>query len=275
MSVALVTGTSSGMGMHAAVELARRGYQVVATMRDVAKSERLHIAVDEAGVGMDVRALDVTDHDAIDTVVNAIIGDYGSVDVLINNAGQGMVGSAEQLTLQQIQDQLDVNYLGPVAMTKAVLPHMREVGSGRIVTITSVGGVVGQPFADAYCGAKFAVEGFMQSLAVVAETFGVWVSVVEPAAVASEFVANVERPPAMGAYQALLESYVSRTAGAFAQAQSAADAGSAIVEAAIASEYRFRWQTSQAAEQFVGVSLADPDGGRVLGFTRPWIAGGA
>lgn len=263
------------MGMYTAVELARSGHHVVATMRDINKAERLRLAAEEAGVSMEVRALDVTDHAAVADVVAGIAADHESIDVLINNAGQGMVGSAEQLSLQQVQDQLDVNYLGPVAMTKAVLPIMREAGSGRILTVTSVGGVVGQPFADAYCGAKFAVEGFMQSLAPVAETFGVWVSVIEPAAVASEFVANVERPNATGAYETLLGSYIARTAGAFANAQSAADAGSAIAAAANASEYRFRWQTSETAGQFAGVSISDLDGLRVLGFTRPWIAGTA
>lgn len=275
MSVALITGTSTGMGLHAAVELARSGYTVVATMRDTSKADRLTEVAREAGVTLDVRALDVTATSAIDGIVTEILRDHGSIDVLVNNAGQGMVGSAEQLTLAQIQAQLDVNYLGPVAMAKAVLPAMREAGRGRILTVTSVGGVVGQPFADAYCGAKFAVEGFMQSLAVVAEAFGVWVSVVEPAAVASEFVANVARPEAIGAYGPLLDRYLARTSGAFAQAQTAADAGAAIAAAATSDAYRFRWQTSAAAEQFASVSLADLDGDRVLGFTRPWIAGTA
>jgi NAD(P)-dependent dehydrogenase (short-subunit alcohol dehydrogenase family) len=127
-----------------------------------------------------------------------IAADHGRIDVLVNNAGRGSVGSAEQLSLQDVREQLEVNYLGPVALTQAVLPAMRAAGSGRILTVTSVGGAVGQPFADAYCGAKFAVEGFMQSLAVVAERFGIWVSVIEPAAVASEFVANVARPAHAG-----------------------------------------------------------------------------
>ncbi|GAC1383557.1 MAG: SDR family oxidoreductase [Marmoricola sp.] len=275
MSVALITGTSTGMGLHAAVELARSGYIVVATMRDTSKADRLTEIAREAGVTLEVRALDVTATSAIDGIVTEILRDHGAIDVLVNNAGQGMVGSAEQLTLAQIQAQLDVNYLGPVAMAKAVLPAMREAGRGRILTVTSVGGVVGQPFADAYCGAKFAVEGFMQSLAVVAEAFGVWVSVVEPAAVASEFVANVARPEAIGAYGPLLDRYLARTSGAFAQAQTAADAGAAIAAAATSDAYRFRWQTSAAAEQFASVSLADLDGDRVLGFTRPWIAGTA
>lgn len=266
--VALVTGTSSGMGMHTAIELAARGLRVVATMRDTTRSERLTQAAAERGVEVEVHALDVTDHAAAARLVEEI----GPVDILVNNAGQGSVSTAEQLTMAQIQAQLDVNYLAPVNLAKLVLPGMRERRHGSILTVTSVGGAVGQPFADAYCGAKFAVEGFMQSLAVVAERFGVHVRVVEPAAVSSEFVANVVRPTEPGPYDELLSAYASRTAGAFANAQTPQDAAVAIADAATSSESRFRWQTSGAATAFIGVSLADLDGERVLGFTRPWIA---
>ncbi|WP_402843305.1 SDR family NAD(P)-dependent oxidoreductase [Microbacterium sp. GXS0129] len=272
--VALITGTSSGMGLHAAVELARRGLHVVATMRDVERAAPLRDAAAAAGVEIDVRALDVVDHAAAARLVDEVEAELGGIQVLVNNAGQGAVGTAEQLSIRQIQEQLDINYLAPVNLTKLVLPGMRERGSGRIVTVTSVGGAVGQPFADAYCGAKFAVEGFMQSLAVVAERFGVRVSVIEPAAVASAFVANAVRPERGGPYAALLEAYIARTSGAFANAQTPESAGAAIADAARADEYRFRWQSSAGATSFVGVSLADTDGSRVLGFTRPWISAG-
>jgi short-subunit dehydrogenase len=282
-AVALVTGTSSGMGLHAAVELARRGLSVVATMRDLARADRLRAAARDAGVEFDVRALDVTDHDSARSCVEGGLADHGRLDVLVNNAGRGAVGTAEQLGMDEIRAQLEVNYLGPVALTKLVLPVMRAAGSGHVVTVTSVGGAVGQPFADAYCGAKFAVEGFMQSLSSVMLAHGVHVSVIEPAAVASDFVANVARP-AGGAgdtgstapgvqpdpYAAQLDAYLARSAGAFAAAQSAHDAGVAIAEAAISEDYRFRWQTSEGAAAFVGLSLADHDGNRVLSATRPW-----
>jgi NAD(P)-dependent dehydrogenase (short-subunit alcohol dehydrogenase family) len=271
--IALVTGTSSGMGLEAAVALATRGLTVVATMRDTDRAGALRQAADAAGVVLDVRRLDVTDEAGTASCIEGVLRDHGRVDVLVNNAGRGCVGTAEQLTMGTVREQLEVNYLGVVALTKLVLPGMRRAGHGRVVTVTSVGGAVGQPFADAYCGAKFAVEGFMQSLAVVAERFGVWVSVVEPAAVASDFVANVQRPdPSDDPYADLLAAYVRRTEGAFASAQSAADAGAAIADCVTAQTYRFRWQTSPGATAFVGMSLADLDGERVLGATRTWIA---
>jgi NAD(P)-dependent dehydrogenase (short-subunit alcohol dehydrogenase family) len=271
--IALVTGTSSGMGLTAAVALAGKGLTVVATMRDTNRAGDLLEAAAAAGVDVDVRALDVTDEDGAAACVDGIVRDHGGVDVLVNNAGRCCVGTAEQLDLATVREQLEVNYLGAVTMTKLVLPGMRSAGRGRVVTVTSVGGAVGQPFADAYCGAKFAAEGFMQSLAVVAERFGVWVSVIEPAAVASDFVANVRRPSgADDPYSALLAAYVARTESTFANAQSPAEAGAAIAACATASGYRFRWQTSTGATAFVGMSLADLDGERVLGATRSWIA---
>src|SRR6478735_1097325 len=271
--VALVTGTSSGMGLHAAVGLAERGFRVVATMRDVSRSDRLRAAASEAGVELDVRALDVTDHEAAAACVDGVLGDHGRIDVLVNNAGRGAVGTAEQLSLDEVRAQLEVNYLGPVALTKLVLPSMRRAGSGRVLTVTSVGGAVGQPFADAYCGAKFAVEGFMQSLATVMLPHGVWVSVIEPAAVASEFVGNVARPSpsAEDPYAAQLGRYLDRAEQSFAAAQSPADAASVVADAVTAEHYRFRWQTSDSASAFVGLSLGDLDGSRVLSATRTWI----
>ena len=150
--IALVTGTSSGMGLHTAVGLAGRGITVVATLRDPTTADALHAAAAAAGVRLDVRALDVTDHDGAARCVDEVLHTYGRLDILINNAGRGSVGSLEQLSMDDLRAQLEVNYLGVAAMTKLALTPMRLPGSGRIVTVTSVGGAVGQPFADAYCG---------------------------------------------------------------------------------------------------------------------------
>lgn len=269
--LALVTGTSSGIGLHTAVGLARAGLHVVASMRDVGKAEQLRAAADAAGVEVDVRALDVVDEEQ----ARRLIGDLGVVDVLVNNAGRGSVATLEQLTLDELRQQLEVNYVAVASITRLVLPGMRAAGSGRIVTVTSVGGVVGQPFADAYCGAKFAVEGLMQSLAPVVARFGIAVSVVEPAAVASAFVSNVDgviaRPDSDDPYADLLAAYLRRTAGTFDNAQPAESAAEVIVEAATTGTPKFRWQTSGAAATFAGLSLADLDGSRVLGATAAWL----
>jgi NAD(P)-dependent dehydrogenase (short-subunit alcohol dehydrogenase family) len=274
MPVSLVTGTSSGMGLHTAVQLAVLGHTVVATVRDLGRADRLLAAAEAAGVQVDVRVLEVTDHDAGRALVDAVVAEHGALDVLVNNAGRGAVATAEQLSMEQVREQIETNYLSVVALTKAALPHMRAAGRGRIVTVTSVGGAVGQPFADAYCAAKFAVEGFMQSLAPVAERVGVQIAIVEPGAVASDFVANVDRPGAVDPddpYAGMLAAYVARATANFAVAQASEDAAAVIVEAATTDEHRLRWQTSEGAGQFVGLSLADLTGERVLSLTRTWI----
>lgn len=266
MTLALVTGTSSGIGLHTAIGLARSGIDVVATVRDDSRAAALRSAASEAGVKLDIRSLEVTDA----TAARALIGAVGPVDILVNNAGRGAVGTLEQLSDDELQEQLETNYLSAARLTRLVLPGMRERGRGRIVTVTSVGGAVGQPFADAYCAAKFAVEGLMQSLAPVVAPFGVDVSIVEPAAVASSFTESVHRA-APGPYADLQQAYLDRTSQAFASAQPAEDAAMTVVEAATTSAPRFRWQTSDAAIRFASLSLGDLDGSRVLGVTRTWL----
>jgi NAD(P)-dependent dehydrogenase (short-subunit alcohol dehydrogenase family) len=281
--IALVTGTSSGMGLQTAVGLAVAGVRVVATMRDLSRAGDLQAAAKAAGVTVDVRSLDVTDPQAAARCVDEVLASYGQIDILVNNAGRGAVGSLEQLSMDDLRAQLDVNYLGVAGLTKLVLPPMRLAGRGRIVTVTSVGGAVGQPFADAYCGAKFAVEGLMQSLAPVVARFGIDVCVVEPGPVASEFVANLamvgaaEDEPgsaevdASAPYAEMQRAYLARSRGVFTGAQTTDAAAAVIIEAATSDNPRFRWQTSAAASAFVGLSLADVDGSRVLAQTSTWI----
>lgn len=272
--VALVTGTSSGMGMHAAIQLAQAGHAVVATMRSVAKSGALQKAAEAVGVSVDVRALDVTDDDQARSVVGSVIADYGQIDLLVNNAGQGLVGTIEELSLDGLRSQIELNYIAVARMTQLVLPSMRLRRSGRIVTVTSVGGVVGQPFNEAYCASKFATEGFMESLAPIAAQFGVHVSVVEPGAVATEFVANLRdswEAAEAGVYRDLFAAYVRRTEAAFTNAQTAAEAGAAIVEACTAESPQFRFQTSSAARAFTAAKLSDVNGSTIQGITRQWV----
>lgn len=275
--VALVTGTSSGIGLETAVQLAAAGVDVVATVREPARADALQESARAAGVTVDVRALDVTSDTSSEQCVREVLAAHGRVDLLVNNAGAGLVGTLEQLSLDDLRRALELNCVGVARLTKLVLPGMRERGSGRIVTVTSVGGVVGQPFNDAYCAAKFAVEGMMQALAPVAERLGVSVSVVEPGAVASAFAGSAieesagRTGEAGDPYAGLLAAYRARTTAAFAAAQSPRDAAAAVVAACLDPSPRFRYQSSDGASAFAGLSLADLDGERVLGTTRGWL----
>ncbi|KUN07739.1 short-chain dehydrogenase [Streptomyces yokosukanensis] len=273
----VITGTSSGIGLAAAVAAARAGWQVVATMRDLGKAEPLRKAAADAGVGERVRVkrLDVVDPESIAACLAEVIAEYGRLDAVVNNAGAGQVGTIEQGTVDDVRAAMEVNFFGVVQVTRAALPHLRARG-GRLITVTSVGGVIGQPFNEAYCAAKFAVEGFMESLAPVAATVGVDVTVVEPGAVASEFVANVSLDvPALlaaaGPYAPALRSYIERTQASFSGAQSPAEAAAPVVEALTAERPPLRMQTSDWARDFVATKLGDLDGSAVQNLTGAWV----
>ncbi|MGQ4389992.1 SDR family NAD(P)-dependent oxidoreductase [Streptomyces sp. SAS_270] len=273
----LITGASSGIGLAAAVAAAEAGWIAVATLRDTSRADALRKAAAEAGVAdrVHVKRLDVIDPESVAACVDEVIAEFGKLDALVNNAGVGQVGTIEQGTVEDVRSAMEVNFFGVVNVSRAALPHLRA-SEGRLITVTSVGGVVGQPFNEAYCAAKFAVEGFMESLAPVAATVGVDVTVVEPGAVASEFVTNVGLDlPAMlaaaGPYAPALQAYVERTTKSFSNAQTPAQAAAPIIEALTAERPAFRVQTSDWARQFIATKLTDLDGTSVLGLTGDWV----
>jgi len=274
--VVLVTGASSGIGLETAVAAAKAGFTVVATVRDPARAPALVAAAAAAGVTVDVRRLDVIDAGSVDACVSGVVETYGRLDALVNNAGAAHVSTLEIDSLDDIRATFEVNFFGVVAMSRAAMPHLRA-SRGRLLAVSSVGGIIGQPFNEAYCAAKFAVEGFFEGLAPVAATVGVRVSVIEPGAVASSFVANAGLDPeamlaAAGPYAPALAGYLARTAGAFANAQSSADAAAVVVQTLLADEPASRVQTSEVARAFVGLKLGDLDGSKVQAVTRSWVA---
>ncbi|MBJ6637075.1 SDR family NAD(P)-dependent oxidoreductase [Streptomyces sp. DHE7-1] len=271
-----MTGTSSGIGLAAAVAAARAGWRTVATLRDTTRADALRKAAVEAGVELDIRRLDVTDEDSVTAAIEGVIADYGRLDAVVNNAGAGHLGTLENDSLADIRKVMEVNFFGVLSVSKVALPHLRAVG-GRLITVTSVGGVIGQPFNEAYCAAKFAVEGYMESLAPVAKKLGVSVAVVEPGAVATEFVNNIgvdlEAGIDAGAYTDPLRHYIDRTVEQFLDgtAQTPASAAEAVIEALHAERPAFRIQTTDWARAFVSTKLADADGSAVQALTGSWV----
>ncbi|GAA1893043.1 SDR family oxidoreductase [Streptantibioticus ferralitis] len=274
----LITGTSSGIGLAAVVAAAQAGWHTVATMRDTSRADALRQAAAEAGVAdrVEVRQLDVTDPASVAACLDGVLAEHGRLDAVVNNAGAGHVGTIEQESVDDVRAVLEVNFFGVVEVVRAALPHLRA-SRGRLITVTSVGGVVGQPFNEAYCAAKFAVEGFLESLAPVAATTGVRVTLVEPGAVASEFVANVNVDTsaaleAAGPYAPALQRYLDRTQNAFANAQTPAEAAATIIEALDTERPALRMQTSQTARGFASTKLTDLDGSATLALTSTWVS---
>ncbi len=179
--VILITGCSSGIGRATALEAAGRGHRVYATarrpesLRDLEK-ERLRTL-----------ALDVTDAASIRDAVASAIGEAGSIDALVNNAGYGQYGAVEDVTAEEWRQQFDVNLFGAVETTRAVLPAMREKRSGTIVNVSSVGGKIAIPFAAPYCASKHALEAVSDALRVEVAPFGIRVVVVEAGPIETRF----------------------------------------------------------------------------------------
>jgi NAD(P)-dependent dehydrogenase (short-subunit alcohol dehydrogenase family) len=184
--VALITGCSSGFGLLTAVEMARAGFDVVATMRTLEKRVALEAAAKAAGVTLDVRRLDVTEFDSLPGFVEQLVRDRGSLDVLVNNAGMAVSGFAEDMLLPEIRRQFETNFFGHVAMTKAALPVMRKQRSGHIIMISSISGLVAQPVISSYSSSKHALEGWSEALRIETHSLGIRVVLVEPGAYATD-----------------------------------------------------------------------------------------
>jgi NAD(P)-dependent dehydrogenase (short-subunit alcohol dehydrogenase family) len=182
--IALITGSSSGFGLLTSIELAKAGFHVVATMRDLARRDRLDQAASAAGVAarIDIRGLDVTKFDSIPGFMDSVLRDYGRVNVLVNNAGFAVAGFAEDIKLEELRLQFETNFFGAVAMTKAVLPPMRRQRSGHIIQVSSIVGLLGSVTVSSYAASKHALEGWSESLRLELNALGIKVVLVEPGA---------------------------------------------------------------------------------------------
>ncbi len=182
----LVTGAATGLGKEMALHLAACGFQVYATTRDARQVCDLEAAAASRGVRMRVLPLDVTDDASIARCIDTIVTESGGVYGLINNAGIGLRGFFEDLSPEEIRRVFDANVFGLMAVTRAVLPHMRQAKRGRIVLISSVGGRIGSLGVSAYCSTKFAVEGFGESLFLELAPLGIQVVLIEPGIIRTE-----------------------------------------------------------------------------------------
>jgi NAD(P)-dependent dehydrogenase (short-subunit alcohol dehydrogenase family) len=181
---ALITGASSGFGLLTSVTLARRGWHVLATMRDLGRRERLETAERDAGVleRIEFLALDVTNAEQIAKLAEELAGRLTPLDALVNNAGFAAPGFADDVTDAELREQFDTNFFGAVSMTRALLPQFRRQGSGHIVMVSSMSGRMGFPGIGSYSASKFALEGWSESLRYEMKPLGIQVALIEPGA---------------------------------------------------------------------------------------------
>lgn len=248
---------------------------MVATVRDPTSADELLSAI--AGTGGDapieVVGLDVTDDDAVTAVIGDVMARHGRIDVLVNNAGAPFSATLEETPISELRRSMEVNFFGVAKTTKAVLPAMREAGRGRLIAVTSLGGVVGQPFNDAYCAAKFAVEGLYESLYPVAANFGVHVSIVEPGPVDTRFddKAMPVDPVAAAPFAVIKRNRDAVMESGASRRQPPEEVGEIIVGIADEENPVLRYQTGKLVSRIASMKIADMTGERITALTASWL----
>ncbi len=190
--VALVTGSSSGIGLETCLALARDGFHTFASMRDTKKAAALQEAAKKENLSIEVIELDVDKENSIKSAVAKVMSDSGRIDVLVNNAGYGLFGSLEDVPIEDFKKQFETNLFGIIILIQQVAPIMRNQGDGFIVNISSVAGRIGFPSSSAYISSKFALEGLSESLRYELGPFGVKVIIIEPGVVKTPFFSSMK-----------------------------------------------------------------------------------
>ncbi len=240
--VALVTGASSGIGKAASLALLEAGFKVVGTSRNTSG------VTDRDGVTF--LDLDVTSDESVTTAVRRVIERFGRIDVLVNNAGTGAAGAAEESSVAHDQRVFDINLFGLIRMTKAVLPHMRARGSGRIINISSVLGLVPAPYMASYAATKHAIEGYSESVDHELREYGVRVLLVEPAYTRTGFDTNALQPDTpLPVYAEQRQVFNGLMATAMTGGDDPATVAKAIVSAAIDPKPKLRYTAGSTARR--------------------------
>jgi NAD(P)-dependent dehydrogenase (short-subunit alcohol dehydrogenase family) len=188
--VAIVTGSSSGIGYATSLLLARNGFHTYATMRNIGRSADVQEIAYKERLPLEVIQLDVNDDASIRDSIEKVESENERIDVLVNNAGYGLVGAFEDLSVEEIKSQFETNFFGVIRLTQQVLPIMRKQKSGTIVNISSGAGRIGFPGMSAYVSSKFALEGLSESMSYELEPFGIKVVIIEPGVIRTNFKKN-------------------------------------------------------------------------------------
>ena len=186
--IAVITGSSSGIGLETVLALAREGYYTYATMRDITKSDKIKEIKQKENLKIDVLELDVDNENSAKTAIRQILDQKQRIDVLVNNAGWGLWGCVEDVSVDEFKAQFETNFFSIIRLIQEVTPTMRKQGSGTIVNVSSVAGRIGFPASPAYISSKFALEGLSESLRLEMAPFGVNVVIIEPGVIKTNFL---------------------------------------------------------------------------------------
>ncbi len=185
--VALVTGSSSGIGLETALSLARDGYYTFASMRNLGKAGELEHAAKKENLPIEIIELDVDNENSITSAIKKVVAKYGRLDVLVNNAGYGQFGCTEDVSVKEFRKQFETNFFSVVKIIQEIAPIMRKQNSGNIINISSVAGRIGFPGSPAYISSKFALEGLGECLRYELGQFGIKTTLIEPGVIKTDF----------------------------------------------------------------------------------------
>jgi len=204
-NVALVTGSSSGIGFETDLLLARADFHTYASMRNLEKSKNITEIANTEKLPLQVVQLDVNDDRSVKDAIDKIVAEENKrIDVLVNNAGYGLFSPIEDIAIDQLKEQFETNFFGVVRVTKEVLPIMRKQRKGTIVNVSSVGGRVGTPLNSAYIASKFALEGLSESMRYELKEFGINIVIIEPGVIKTNFMENIKSADARSEYADLI-----------------------------------------------------------------------
>jgi NAD(P)-dependent dehydrogenase (short-subunit alcohol dehydrogenase family) len=261
--VAVVTGSSSGIGLATSIALARNGYLTYATMRNLAKRDSIQSIADKQHLSIRVVQLDVTDENSIKSAIQSILSEAGRIDLLVNNAGYVLTGAFEDIGINEIKALYETNVFGVIRVTQAVLPIMRKQGSGRIINISSGAGRIGYPGGSAYVSSKFALEGLSESMAYEIEQFGIRTVLVEPGFVRTKIGENMaiskKTQDPNSPYSQMMQMMSSNQERMLENGSDADLVASVVAEAATAKEPNLRYLVGKDVQQMMAAKKSMSD----------------
>ena len=193
-NIAVVTGSSTGIGFETSLFLARNGFYTYATMRDTLKRDKIEKIANNENLPLKVLAMDVDNDDSVRNALQKILDEKQKIDILVNNAGYGLFGALEEISIDEAKKQFETNFFGAIRTIKEVLPTMRKQKNGIIINVTSLAGVVGIPAECIYVSTKFALEGLSESISYELQPYGIKVIIIEPGVINTNFVPNIKFP---------------------------------------------------------------------------------
>jgi len=260
MTVAFITGSNSGIGRQAAVELAEKGWTVYGGMRSLDKGEKLAAMADAAGVSVTPIVCDVTSTEQVNAAIAQVTDEAGQIDVMVNNAGIGGNAVVEEAAISTFEEVMDVNVYGIVRCVQAVLPQMRERGSGTIVNVSSIAGRIAALAQAPYVASKWAVEGITEELAQEVAGFGVRVVMIEPGIVRTAIMAkNTEMPNETGAYDSAYQRMFNFYAKGLANPGHPSEVADVIFESVTTDSPKLRWTCGWGGTELSGRTVSDAD----------------